>query len=103
MSTLTTAFSKTLPLALMENTEGADGPYLVEVMTRRQRWTFRALVAIWLVSLLAFWVWWLRPEHIQGAFGIIVSSVILAWHTLLPAWYFFFVDRMRRPNEKLPL
>ncbi len=76
---------------------------LVDVMSRRQRWIFRALLALWLVALTLFWRWWLQEAHWASAFGMVVNSLLLAWATILPGWFFFFVGRMRRPDRRTPL
>lgn len=76
---------------------------LVDVMSRRQRWTFRALLALWLMALTLFWRWWLQEAHWASAFGMVVNSLLLAWATILPGWFFFFVGRMRRPDRRTPL
>lgn len=76
-------------------------PYLVEVMNSRQKWTFRGLVLLWLGALVYFWSWWLRTEHWVSWFGMTVNSLMLFWTTFLPAWFFFFVHRAKKPNPSL--
>lgn len=73
---------------------------LVDVMTARQRWIFRALVTLWLGTLGTFWQWWLGGEHWASVPGMIVNSLLLVWATVLPGWFFFFVGRMKRPDRR---
>ncbi len=78
-------------------------PYLVDVMTARQKIYYGSLVLIWLVNLTLFWVWWLQKDHVVSFLGIVLNSLMLIWSTFLPAYYFYFVGRMRKPNPHLPL
>jgi cellulose synthase (UDP-forming) len=76
---------------------------LKPVMNRRQRMRYFLLLAIWLSSVVFFWIWWLRSEHVVTVAGIILNDLVLAWSTLLPGYYFFFVARMRQPDASISL
>jgi cellulose synthase (UDP-forming) len=76
---------------------------LKPVMNGRQRVRYFLLLGIWLSSLVFFWSWWLRPEHVVTTAGIALNNLVLAWSTLLPGYYFFFVARMRQPDSSLSL
>ena len=78
-------------------------PLMLSVFSQRERSIFWGLVTLWFVTLIWFWRWWLQPQHITTVDGIILCSVLLAWNTMLPAYYFFFVWRMKRPNPNLDL
>lgn len=80
--------------------EEAGLPYLVPVMTPHETWALRAAIALWVVLGAAFWAWWLQPEHWTTVFGTILNSLLLAWVMITPAWFFFFVRRMSRPNPR---
>ena len=80
-----------------------ETPNLISVFNRRQKWTLRLLVAIWFCTLMFFWSWWLRPEHWVTTPLMILSSILLAWTTIMPGWFFCFILRMRRPNPVVPL
>jgi len=77
--------------------------YLIDVMSPKQKLQYRLLVLIWLVNLVVFWTWWLQKGHFVTFIGITINSLMLLWSTILPAYYFFFVGRMRRPNPHLDL
>lgn len=77
--------------------------FLVDVMTASQKRTFKVLVMVWFSSVCLFWIWWLNPNHFTSLFGMLVNSAILAWTTLLPGYYFFFVSRMKKPNPHLSI
>ncbi|MFE1440774.1 glycosyltransferase family 2 protein [Streptomyces sp. NPDC058739] len=65
----------------------------------------RAKVALltlgWLTGLVAFWVWWLRPEHRAGWFGLSVNSALLLYLVLLPLYFFLTVVRLRRFDPRI--
>lgn len=77
--------------------------YLKSVMNRRQQLTYFSLIGLWICSLLFFWIWWLRPEHVVTVAGMVANSLVLLWSTVLPGYYFFFVARMHEPDSALPL
>ncbi|MGI9146985.1 MAG: glycosyltransferase [Chloroflexota bacterium] len=78
-------------------------PDFVPVMSSRQRLAFRCAVAVWLLALVSFWSWWLQAEHVVTWIGMLLNSALLLWTTCLPAWCFFFVDRMKQPNTAVAL
>lgn len=82
------------------NTSNAE-PFFVDVMTKTQKWQFRSLVAIWFVALVWFWSWWLRSEHLLSWWGMFLTSINLAWTTVLPGYFFYFVGRMKIANPQL--
>jgi cellulose synthase (UDP-forming) len=84
-------------------TSTAHQPYLLDVMCQSQQRRLKLLMLLWLVSLASLWGWWLRQEHIITTWGMVVNSFLLVWATLLPAWYFYFVGRMKQPNPHDPL
>lgn len=86
-----------------EITSLSQTPLLIEVLCQREKSIFLGLVSLWAVTLIWFWYWWLQTKHIASIEGAIICSILLAWNTILPAYYFFFVWRMKRPNPKIKL
>jgi cellulose synthase (UDP-forming) len=80
-----------------------SAPLLVNVLSQQQRALLAGLISLWGVTLVWFWHWWLQPQHIVTIDGAIVCSLFLAWDTLMPAYYFFFVCQMKRANPHLDL
>lgn len=78
-------------------------PLMVPVLTDRRRAEFLVGAFAWLVALVNFWVWWLEPDHYVGLFGFLSVTVVLAWVTLLPAYFMVIFYRSRRPNGPLQL
>jgi len=62
-------------------------PAQVPVLEGRQRMEYRVGAAIWLAMLVYFWAWWLKPEHYIGFWRFTLVTAILAWVTLLPAYF----------------
>ena len=76
---------------------------LVPVMAPRQKKIYTVLLAIWLAALIYLWQWWFSAEHILTWVDMALVSLLLAWQTLLPAYYFYFVYRMKRPNPAIEI
>ena len=78
-------------------------PYLVDVMNLRQRVVFYILLSLWLFFVAVFWIWWLDPSHVVGKLSFVFNSLLIAWNMLMPAYFFFFASRMKKPNPALPI
>jgi cellulose synthase (UDP-forming) len=75
---------------------------LVAVVTLRDRPALVVLAGLWLATAAFFWLWWLDPTHRSTVAGLVANSVVLAFDLLVvPAWFFFFLLRMRRPAPAL--
>jgi cellulose synthase (UDP-forming) len=77
--------------------------YLIDVMSKRQKRIYLFLVAIWLCSLCYFWWWWLQSHHVVTIMGMAINTLLIAWNTILPGYYFYFVSKMKRPNPNIPI
>jgi cellulose synthase (UDP-forming) len=78
-------------------------PYMVRVMSRRDRLIYYTLSSIWVILNINFWQWWLRQDHVVTAFGMVFSSILLMWSVAMPGWFIFFAGRMKKPNPTHPL
>lgn len=78
-----------------------EPPLFVRVVTRGDQHRLVALVLCWVIAQVVFWTWWLQPGHVVTALGMTVNSVLFFWTTFLPAWYLFFLLRMKQPNPAL--
>ncbi|MEJ1117611.1 glycosyltransferase family 2 protein [Phyllobacterium sp. CCNWLW109] len=80
-----------------------DEPLMVPVFTgwRRAEYLFGAL--LWAAALCYFWYWWFDPANHVNLAGSILVTAILAWVTLLPAYFIVLFFRARRPNGPLKL
>ncbi len=75
----------------------------VPVMTRGERRTYRLLAALWVVANLAFWAWWLRPAHVVTIPRFALTTLVIGYTLAMPAYFIFFLGRMRKPNPALAL
>jgi cellulose synthase/poly-beta-1,6-N-acetylglucosamine synthase-like glycosyltransferase len=80
-----------------------SSPLMVRVLTGRQRVEFLVGATAWLAALASFWIWWFDPAHYIGLFGFLTVTAVLAWVTLLPAYFMAVFYRSRRPSGPLCL
>ena len=92
-----------VPVNAAEEAAGRAEPLLVRIFTGYRKAEYLAGVAIWSFALFNFWAWWLKPEHHIDLLGSIVVTAVLAWVTLLPAYFLAVFYRGRRPNGPLRL
>ncbi len=81
----------------------AHTSYLIPMFSQRQRWVFRLLSFLWLVTTSIFVFWWLSPHHVISIDRYVLNTLLLSWTVLLPGYYFYFVSRMQRPNPELAI
>ncbi|MBZ9974910.1 glycosyltransferase family 2 protein [Mesorhizobium sp. BR-1-1-10] len=75
------------------------GPFLVPVLSAAQQWILRLALAFWFVTLGFFWIWWLRPEHVEYIGPYAFATTVLAWLTLMPMYFLLFVLVSKRPSK----
>ena len=73
-------------------------PMLVPLMSGRQKLLFYAGTAVWMVSLVYFWAWWLQPAHNIGSVRYVILSLLLAWIMLLPLYFVAVLFNAKQPN-----
>jgi cellulose synthase (UDP-forming) len=91
------------PISSADET-GHNRRYLVDLMTPSQKRSYRALLAVWIGTVVAFWIWWLQSDHwVTPAGMVVISAMVFCKMLLLSGWFFFFTYRMKRPNPSLPI
>ena len=78
-------------------------PYLVDVLNRKQKRQVDILIVLWAVSVGIFTAWWFQPKHIVNPWLFAFNSFVLGWGIVMPAYYFYFLRRMKKPNPELPI
>lgn len=73
----------------------------VPAVSARTRLLVKALTACWIVTYLAFWVWWFRPEHRTNPATFAINSLLLLNISTLPGYYLIAVNRLRRVSPAL--
>lgn len=81
----------------------ADEPYLLRMLSTHQRVWYRIQVGVWVATLVGFWSWWLNVDHVISWGGFILNSTLFFWTFVIPAYFFFFVGRMRRVNDAITI
>lgn len=80
-----------------------DEPLMMPVLSGRQRAEYLACAMLWAAALGYFWSWWFAPTHHVDALGSILLTVVLAWVTLIPAYFVVAFYRAQRPTGRLRL
>ncbi len=91
------------PSRVIQRPSNHNLPFWSQVMTRRQRRGYDALIGLWLVTVAIFWVWWFDADHVATYSGYITTTILLAWTTLLPIYFLFFTRRMKQVNARIPI
>lgn len=73
------------------------------VLDLRQRVIVALLTAGWFVAFVAFWAWWLQPDHRVGWVGLIVNTLLLFYVAYLPCYLLVAVNRIRQVDARLPV
>jgi cellulose synthase (UDP-forming) len=73
----------------------------VPVMSSAERHAYRGLTLLWLGATVLFCIWWCWPSHIVSLPRFLIASFVIAYALAMPAYFFFFVGRMRRPDPAL--
>jgi cellulose synthase (UDP-forming) len=78
-------------------------PYLVDLLTRRQKWQLDGLILLWVGIVTWFFLWWWEPKHITTYWLVGFNFFVLSWNLILPGYFFFFLRRMKKPNPALEI
>ncbi len=73
------------------------------VFTGWRRLEYLIGAALWSAALVYFWYWWLEPANHIYPLGSVMVTAVLAWVTLLPAYFIVLFFRARRPTGTLRL
>lgn len=80
-----------------------DEPLMTPVLQGYRRAEYLACAALWLAALGYFWCWWFVPAHHTDIIGSVVVTLVLAWVTIIPAYFIIVFYRAQRPNGRLRL
>lgn len=72
---------------------------LAPVFAGGRRVVYLAGVFAWLAGLIWFWQWWFRPEHFITALPFVALTLIMAWITLLPAYFIYLFGGSRQARH----
>lgn len=74
-------------------------PTLEQVFGGASKSVYFLGVAAWLLGLGWFWTWWFDPKHILSLPAFLLLTAILAWVTLLPAYFIYLFAGSRRASK----
>lgn len=82
----------------------AEAEMFEPVFTGWNRAAYGFGILCWLGALAYLWLWWAQPVHIVSWPAFLLITVILAWVTIIPAYFIaIFLDaRQVRSSESLP-
>jgi cellulose synthase (UDP-forming) len=90
--------SKQGPGAALAKAAG-KAPFLVPVLSATHQRIWRVGLACWSVTFGVFWLWWLRPEHIEHIGPYIAATLTLVWLTFMPMYFLLNVHAMKKPSR----
>jgi cellulose synthase (UDP-forming) len=77
--------------------------FLIDVLSGWQRLQLVLLLSIWTATEVFFWQYWLQTEHVVTWTGFVFNTLLILWFTALPAYFLFFLTRMKKPDPKLTI
>ncbi|MHA7210451.1 glycosyltransferase family 2 protein [Arthrobacter sp. MDT1-65] len=75
----------------------------IPVLSPGPRAVVAALTLGWCIAFIAFWTWWLQPQHNVGWPGLLLNSALLFYLTYMPSYFLVVVNRLRRIDPALPV
>lgn len=75
--------------------------HLVRVVTGRTATWIKIQILIWIAALSLFLIWWFQSNHFSGIVRFVINSLLLAWTFVVPAYFLFFVQRMKVISSNL--
>ena len=84
------------------NRAAAHLPLLIPLFEGQSAREFAVGFLLWVYSALSFWVWWFDGSHNIGTPAFVVTTSILGWINLMPAYFLFVLSAARVPNPQLP-
>ncbi|MFK0164964.1 glycosyltransferase family 2 protein [Rhizobium sp. NPDC090279] len=80
-----------------------DAALMTPVLQGRQRVEYAVCAMLWLAALVYFWRWWFTPAHHVDPIGSVLLTLVLAWVTIIPAYFIIVFFRAQRPTGRLRL
>ncbi|MGN6779490.1 glycosyltransferase family 2 protein [Rhizobium sp.] len=80
-----------------------DRALMTPVLQGRRRAEYAVCAMLWLAALGYFWSWWLTPAHHVDVAGSVLLTLVLAWVTVIPAYFIVVFFRAEKPTGQLRL
>lgn len=79
----------------------SEKPFLTDILSAKQKRQLDLLLLTWVVTAIAFYLWWGWPSHVVNPWLFAFNTFIISWPIVMPAYAFHFVRRMKKPNPAL--
>ncbi|MGG6896700.1 glycosyltransferase family 2 protein [Rhizobium sp. BR 315] len=80
-----------------------DEALMTPILQGRKRAEYAVCATLWLAALVYFWSWWFTPAHHVDPVGSVLLTLVLAWVTIIPAYFIIVFFRAQKPNGRLRL
>lgn len=80
-----------------------DEPLMTPILQGHRRAEYLVGATLWAAALVYFWRWWFEPAHYVDLSGSILVTLVLAWVTIIPAYFIVVFYRARKPHGRLRL
>jgi len=84
-------------------TKSKENNIYKDVLDKKQKRALLSLIIFWLILLTFFTIWWFEKRHFITNYGFILNSIIIFWNYFIPAYFFYFVYRMKIVDENLDI
>jgi len=78
-----------------------DRALMTPILQGRQRAEYVVCATLWLAALVYFWSWWFTPAHHVDPIGSVLLTLVLAWVTIIPAYFIIVFFRAEKPTGQL--
>ena len=69
--------------------------------SRSQQVVLYVFIALWVAFMARFWMWWLSSYHADIPVQFAINTALLAWTTILPSYYLYFLTKMKKVNLEI--
>lgn len=86
-------------IGLATDRKGVPDGAMEPVFRGKARFVYLLGMLCWFGALANFWIWWFDPSHVIGWLPFALITLVMAWISLIPAYFiliFFNAKRMRR-------
>ena len=77
--------------------------YLVDILNRKQKVQLQALICLWTGAVAIFFLWRFQPSHVADPWCFALNSFVLGVAIMMPAYYFYVLRRIKKPNPELAI
>lgn len=76
---------------------------MIPVLSGTKKLVYWSLVGLWFVTLAISFAWWFQPQHTAGIGGMVMTTILLSFTMVLPAYFFINAGRGSYPDPDQPV